>query len=100
MLYKNFKTRNIFNCSNNSLLVCSFIEFKNNYLREYNSQLSRFVVYLNRQIATSLRVIYFFVKFMVENEMLNLQNGSEERKMPNIHGWICAVVSRFRFHIR
>ena len=37
---------------------------------------------------------------MVENEMLNLQNGSEERKMPNIHGWICAVVSRFRFHIR
>ena len=32
--------------------------------------------------------------------MLNLQNGSEERKMPNIHHWICAVVSRFRFHIR
>ena len=33
------------------------------------------------------------------NKMLNLQNVSEERKMPNIHGWICAVVSRFRFHI-
>ena len=32
--------------------------------------------------------------------MLNLQNGSEERKMPNIHRWIYAVVSRFRFHIR
>ena len=32
--------------------------------------------------------------------MLNLQNGSEKQKMPNIHGWICAVVSRFRFHIR
>ena len=32
--------------------------------------------------------------------MLNLQNGSEERKMPDIHGSICALVSRFRFHIR
>ena len=54
ILYKNCKTRNIFNCSNNSLLVSSLIEFKNNYLREYNSQLSRFVFYLNRHIAASL----------------------------------------------
>ena len=54
-LYKNYKTRNIFNCSNNSLLVCSLIELKkNNYLQECNSQLSRFVFYLNRLIAASL----------------------------------------------
>ena len=54
ILYKNCKTRNIFNCTNNSLLVCSLIELKNNYLWEYNSQLSRFVFYLNRHIAASL----------------------------------------------
>ena len=54
MLYKNCKTRNIFNWSNNSLLVYSLIEFKNNYLWQYNSQLSRFVFYLNRHIAASL----------------------------------------------
>ena len=53
ILYKNCKTRNIFNYINNSLLVCSLIEFKNNYLREYNSQLSRFVFYLNRPIAAT-----------------------------------------------
>ena len=61
MLYKNFKTRNISNHSNNSLLVCSLIEFKNNYLREYNSQLSRFVVYLNRHIAASFSESFFFL---------------------------------------
>ena len=60
MLYKNFKTWNIFNYSNNSLLVCSLIEFKNNYLREYNSQLLRFVVYLNRHIAASLSDSFIF----------------------------------------
>ena len=54
ILYKNCKTRSIFNYSNNSLLVCSLIEFKNNCLCEYNSQLSRFVFYLNRHIAASL----------------------------------------------
>ena len=32
ILYKNCETRNIFSCSNNSLLVCSLIECKNNYL--------------------------------------------------------------------
>ena len=32
--------------------------------------------------------------------MLNLQNGSEEQNMTNIHGSIYAVVPRFRFHIR
>ena len=57
--YKNFNTRNIFNCSNNILLVCSLIEFKNNYLREYNSQLSRFVVYVNHHIAASLSESWF-----------------------------------------
>ena len=93
ILYKNCKSRNIFNCSNNSLLVCSLIEFKNNCLREYNSQLS--AVCLPVQVSH-----LFLVKFMLLNKMLNLQNVSEERKMPNIHGWICTVVSRFRFHIR
>ena len=101
MLYKNFKTRNIFNCSNNSLLVCSVIEFKTNIFVRV-----QFATFALRSLPKPphsrefKRVIYFFVKFMVENKMLNLQNGSEERKMPNIHGWICAVVSRFRFHIR
>ena len=43
--------------STTSTTVCWYavlIEFKNNYLREYNSQLSRFVFYLNRHIAASL----------------------------------------------
>ena len=93
ILYKNCKTRNIFNCSNNSLLVCSLIEFQNNYLPENNSQLSA--------VCPPVQVSHlFFVKFMLLNKMLNLHNVSEERKMPNVHGWICAVVSRFRFHIR
>ena len=39
---------------------------------------------------------------MVENEMLNLQNGSEERKMPNIYGWfvLSCHVSGFTFAIK
>ena len=79
ILYKNCKTRSIFNCSNNSLLVCSLIEFKNNYLREYNSQLSA--------VCPPVQVSHLFlVKFMLLKKMLNLQNVSEERKMPNIHG--------------
>ena len=41
----------------------------------------------------------FLVKVVLLNEMLNLQNGSEEQKMPNIHRWICAIMSHFRFHI-
>ena len=90
-LYNNCKTRNIFNCSNNSLLVCSLIEFNNNYLWEYNSQLLGFVFYLNRHIAASLRESFISCE---------IHGWSDERKMPNIHGWICAVVSRFRFHIR
>ena len=80
ILYKTCKTRNIFNCSNNSLLVCSLIEFKNNYLREYNSQLSA--------VCPPVQVSHLFlVKFPLFKKMLNLQNVSEERKMPNIHAW-------------
>ena len=41
-------------------LRASLIEFKNNYLREYNSQLSRFVVSLNRHIAASLSESFIF----------------------------------------
>ena len=94
ILYKNCKTRNIINCNNNNLLVCSLIEFKNNYLQDYNSQLSRFLFYLNRHIPASLVSHLFLVKFMLLNDV-----KPPKRIMPNIYGWICAVVSRFRFHL-
>ena len=43
--------------------------------------------------------IYSQNDFVSRYVCCSLQNVSEKRKMPNIHGWICAVVSRFRFHI-
>ena len=58
-LHKICKTRNIINWSNNSLLVCNLIDFKNNYyFREYNMQLSRLVFYLNRHIPANLSKSY------------------------------------------
>ena len=98
ILYKNYKTQNVIKWSENNLLVCRLIEFQNNYLREYNTQLSLFVFYLNRCMPASFSES-FIAKFLLLNKMLNLQNVSEERKMPSIHGWICTVVSSFRFHI-
>ena len=70
----------------NTLVILVVTEFQNNYLREYNTQLSRFVFYLNRPIPINLSKLSISGELHVLNEMLNLQNGSEEGKIPNIHG--------------
>ena len=107
MLYKNCKTRNIINSSNTSLLVCSLIEFKNNYLRQYNSQLSRFVFYLSRHIPTNLSKLKISGKLHAfKRDVIppKRTRGWEDAKysrepnlglrvcLPNGHGWVCAVM--------
>ena len=90
---------NIIKWSENSLLVCRLIEFHNNYLRGYKKQLSPFVFYLNRCMPVSLCESFISCEIHAFKEDDKPPNVLKERKMPNIHGWICAVVSRFRFYI-